>query len=216
MSDVAREIDLVTRHVGDREIAEGNARTVAIARTYDTTPADLWDACTDPERIPRWFLPISGDLRLGGRYQLEGNAGGVIERCDPPRSFAATWEYGGAVSWIAVSVAPRSDGRARFELEHTALVEDGGHWAQFGPGAVGVGWDMGVLGLARPSRVRHGHSIPPEALAWLASDEGREFVSSAVSAGARPRSPPEPTPRRRAPPPSGRPPPTPPADGGRV
>ena len=44
----------------------------------------MWDACTDPERIGRWFLPVSGDLRLGGRYQLEGNAGGEILRCEPP------------------------------------------------------------------------------------------------------------------------------------
>jgi hypothetical protein len=36
-------------------------------------------------------MPISGDLRVGGRYRLEGNASGTIERWDPPRSFAATW-----------------------------------------------------------------------------------------------------------------------------
>ena len=30
-----------------------------------------------PSGFPRWFLPISGELRLGGRYQLTGNAGGT-------------------------------------------------------------------------------------------------------------------------------------------
>ena len=44
----------------------------------------MWDAVTSAERIPRWFLPISGDLRLGGRYQLEGNAGGEVLECAPP------------------------------------------------------------------------------------------------------------------------------------
>ena len=34
----------------------------------DAAIDDVWDACTNPERIPRWFLPVSGDLRLGGRY----------------------------------------------------------------------------------------------------------------------------------------------------
>ena len=29
--------------------------------------------------------PISGDLRLGGRYQLQGNAGGEILVCEPPQ-----------------------------------------------------------------------------------------------------------------------------------
>ena len=68
----------------------GEARTVTISADLRTRRSTtLWDACTNAERIPRWFLPVSGDLRLGGRYQLEGNAGGTIERCDPPRSLRA-------------------------------------------------------------------------------------------------------------------------------
>ena len=179
MTDASREIDLVTRHVADREIAEGKARTVALARTYDTTPADLWNACTDPLRIPRWFLPVSGDLRLGGRYQLEGmgDVAGVIERCDPPRSFAATWEHRGSTSWIEVRIEAMQDGRARFELEHTALVEEGGHWEEFGPGAVGIGWDLLLLqGLSR--HLASGEAVDPAAAAaWTASDEGRAFMT---------------------------------------
>ena len=31
---------------------------------------DLWEALTSAERIPRWFAPVSGDLRLGGRFQV--------------------------------------------------------------------------------------------------------------------------------------------------
>ena len=107
----------------------------------------MWDACTNPLRIPRWFLPVSGDLRLGGRYQLEGNAGGTIERCDPPRGFTATWEFGGRVSWIEVRVTAGADGRTRLEIEHLAPLDAAG-WAEFGPGAVGVGWDMALVGLA--------------------------------------------------------------------
>ena len=72
-------LDSVQRRV----VPAGDTHTVILARTYDTTIDDLWDACTNPDRIPRWFLPISGDLRLNGRYQLEGNAGGTIERCEP-------------------------------------------------------------------------------------------------------------------------------------
>src|SRR6266542_4954669 len=100
MIDVTEQINAVRRTVGTRVLEAGEARTVTISQVYDATIDDVWDACTNPERIPRWFLPISGDLRLHGRYQLEGNAGGTIERCDPPKSFAATWEYGGEVSWI--------------------------------------------------------------------------------------------------------------------
>src|SRR6266567_1995164 len=108
---------------------------------------DVWDACTNPERIPRWFLPVSGELRLGGRYQLEGNAGGTIEGCDPPKSFFATWEYGGEVSWIEVRLTAEAADRTRLELEHIAHVSDE-RWAEFGPAAVGIGWDSAVLGLS--------------------------------------------------------------------
>src|SRR6185437_4008593 len=90
--DVDEQVEAVGRSVGET----GEVRTVTIARGYAAPVEDLWDACTTPERIARWFLPVSGDLREGGRYQLEGNAGGTIERCDPPHAFAATWEFAGA------------------------------------------------------------------------------------------------------------------------
>ena len=59
---------------------------VVASRSYDTDIDDLWEAITNAERIPRWFLPITGELRLGGRYQLQGNAGGTITACEPPRA----------------------------------------------------------------------------------------------------------------------------------
>jgi hypothetical protein len=118
---------------------------------------------------------VSGDLRLHGRYQLEGNAGGTIERCDPPKSFAATWEYGGEVSWIEVRLSGQPDGRTRFELDHIAHVDDE-RWAEFGPGAVGTGWDLGLLGLA--GHLGSGVALDPQSgPAWMASDEGRRFMA---------------------------------------
>ncbi|MFC0003590.1 SRPBCC family protein [Micromonospora siamensis] len=174
MTDVTHEIDEVRRTVGSRALEAGQARVLTIARTYDTTPEDLWDACTNAERIPRWFLPVSGDLRLGGRYQFEGNAGGVVERCDPPKSFAATWEMGGDVSWVEVRIVPVDAGRTRFELEHVAHVDDE-RWVQFGPGAVGIGWEMGLFGLANHLR---GSGITPEQAAeWMATEEARRFIT---------------------------------------
>ena len=131
--DVDEHISAVRRQVGSRVLEAGEARVVTISRPYAAALDDVWDACTNSERIPRWLLPVSGELRLGGRYQLEGNAGGVVERCDPPRSFAATWEYGGDVSWIELRLDPDGDG-TRFTLEHIAHVDDA-RWAEFGPGA---------------------------------------------------------------------------------
>ncbi|MCI4065716.1 SRPBCC family protein [Micromonospora sp. R77] len=176
MINVIGQISEVERTVGSRTLPAGQARVSTVSQTYDTSLDDLWDACTSAERIPRWFLPISGELKLHGRYQLEGNAGGTIERCDPPHSFAATWEYGDEVSWIEVRLTPAGDGRTRFTLEHVAHVDDQ-RWAEFGPGAVGVGWDMGLLGLVSYLAADGSGVQPSQAAAWLGTDEARRFIT---------------------------------------
>jgi uncharacterized protein YndB with AHSA1/START domain len=175
MIDVQHHINSVDRSVGRRTLEAGEARTLTISRVYDTPPEDLWEACTVPERISRWFLPVSGDLQLGGRYSFEGNASGTIERCEPPRSLAATWEYGGQTSWIELRFTPEGEGRTRFALEHIAHVDDE-IWAQYGPGAVGLGWDGAILGLTL--HLTTGADQPDREVveAWQASDEGREFT----------------------------------------
>jgi uncharacterized protein YndB with AHSA1/START domain len=175
MIDVIHEINAARRQVGSKMLEAGQARTVTVARSFDAELEDVWDACTNPERIKRWFLPISGDLREGGRYQLEGQAGGTVQRCSAPHGFAATWEYGGEVSWIELRLTSEASGRTRFELEHTAHVDDQ-RWAEFGPGAVGVGWDLALLGLV-------GHlgfvvaPSPSEGAAWAASEEGKQYIT---------------------------------------
>lgn len=176
MIDVTHQISAVRRQVGSRVLEAGEARVVTVSQVFDATVDEVWDACTNAERIPRWFLPVSGDLRVGGRYQLTGNASGTIERCDPPESFAATWEYGGNVSWIEVRVTPEPDGGTRFELDHILHVDD--QWAEFGPGAVGVGWDGAMLGLASHLASGASEAMDPAAAAsWMASEDGRRFVS---------------------------------------
>ena len=172
--DVASQIGAVVREVASREHEGRPARVIIASRTYDTTVDDLWDALTSAERIPRWFLPISGDLRLGGRYQFQGNAGGQITDCEPPHRLAATWEFGGATSWVTVRLAGAPGGKASLELEHVAHIDDG-LWAQFGPGAVGVGWDGALMGLGR--HLATGASVDlAEAMAWALSENGRAFT----------------------------------------
>src|SRR3954463_8185270 len=92
--DVARALGLVTRSVRNFEKDGKAASAVTLTRLYETSVDDLWDAVTSPQRIPRWFLPVEGDLQLGGKYQLKGNAGGSITACDPPNQFSATREFG--------------------------------------------------------------------------------------------------------------------------
>jgi uncharacterized protein YndB with AHSA1/START domain len=130
-----------------RELKDGERKTIVLSRRYDAEVADVWEACTDGERLARWFLPVSGDLRLGGKYQLEGNAGGEILGCEPPSYLKVSWLYGEAPGFSEVEVRLSADGGGtRFELTHTAEVPPD-MWGQFGPGAVGVGWDLTLLGL---------------------------------------------------------------------
>ena len=172
--DIASVLGLVTRSVRNFEKDGKPASTVTLTRLYDTDINDLWEAVTSPERIPRWFLPVEGELKLGGKYQLKGNAGGTITACTPPTHFASTWEFGGAVSWIDVSLAAER-GKARLTLEHMAILED--HWKQFGPGAVGIGWDLALtVGLAR--HLASGTPVEQAAaMAWMGSPNGKEFMS---------------------------------------
>jgi hypothetical protein len=78
MIDVIKQIGAVQRTV--------DGQTVTVSQVYPTDLEDLWEAITTPERIARWLMPVTGDLKLGGRYQLQGNAGGTIVACDPPSS----------------------------------------------------------------------------------------------------------------------------------
>jgi uncharacterized protein YndB with AHSA1/START domain len=172
--DVLRYIGAVTREIQTREHNGRPARVVLATCAYDTTIDDVWDAITNPERIPRWFLPISGDLRLEGRYQLQGNASGQITACDPPKMFNLTWEFGGQISWVKVRLTELSDGGTSLRLEHTAHVPDD-FWNQYGPGAVGVGWDLAMLGLGR--HLETGATIDPKQGAeWPTTEDGKEFV----------------------------------------
>ncbi|MBU2665069.1 SRPBCC family protein [Actinoplanes bogorensis] len=174
MFDVDTQISQVRRVLGRSTLEAGEARVSTISQVYDTDIDDLWDVVTSAERIARWFLPIEGDLREGGKYQLIGNASGTITACEKPSRYAATWEFAGQVSWIEVRLSPEGDG-TRFELEHVAHVADE-WWDQFGPGATGVGWDLGLLGLATyvsdPST-----AIDPAAMAtWHETPEGQSFL----------------------------------------
>lgn len=200
MVDVNQQIGGVTRELREENIDGQPSHVQTLAQEYPAGIDEVWDAATDGERIARWFLPVSGDLRLGGRYQFEGNAGGEVLACEPPADGAAeyrvTWEFGGGVTWLTVRLTAQGDDRTRFELEHTARTADvpPGMWETFGPGATGVGWDGGLLGLALHLSAVEGSLAPEEAAAWAVTDEGKAFYRGAadgwaaahVAAGASP------------------------------
>ena len=91
MIDVIQQIEAIQREVGTGTIPAGEGRSIRLRRRYEAPIQDVWDALTDPDRISRWFLPVSGDFRLGGRYQFEGQAGGEILACERPNRLKVTW-----------------------------------------------------------------------------------------------------------------------------
>jgi hypothetical protein len=126
--------------------------------------------------VPRVLEPASG--RAGDR--LKGNAGGEILRCEPPRLLKVTWVFGdpaeAGISEVELRLSAAGQGATAFELEHAGL--GGRQWAEFGPGAVGVGWGLTLLGLRLHLL---GGSID-DAGAWEGSPEARRFMTRSSNA----------------------------------
>jgi uncharacterized protein YndB with AHSA1/START domain len=181
--DVINEVEAIRREVGSGRLGAGEGRQVRLRRTYTAQIDDVWDALTNPERIGRWFLPVSGDYRLGGNFQFEGNAGGKILECERPNRLLVTWGMGDAgdpatASEVELRLTAAGSDTTDFELVHTAIVPDE-MWSEYGPGAVGVGWDGGLLGLAL--HLATGKTVEnPEA--WPLTEEGRSFYTRSSAA----------------------------------
>jgi uncharacterized protein YndB with AHSA1/START domain len=140
MFDIVEELAAIHRTVARDD--GGDTVSVSLSCIYEADAEDVWDALTNPERLPRWFYPISGDLEVGGTFQFEGNAGGEIRRCDRP-----TWlqvSFGGPDSVLDVRLAAGAD-RTTLELTHTVPLAMAGSGA--GALFVGPGWDGALLGL---------------------------------------------------------------------
>ncbi|WP_431920963.1 SRPBCC family protein [Amycolatopsis tucumanensis] len=172
MLDIANHLKAIHREVRRGTTTGGETVTVLVRRRYDTTVEDVWDAVTDPARVRRWFMPLTGDLREGGSFQLEGNAGGDILTCDAPRLLRVT--FGGPTSVVEVRLT--GDGEStELELEHTVPIEI----AQSGAGAlfVGPGWDGALMALA----LYFAGEAPEDPVAAASSRESQEFCAGSVT-----------------------------------
>jgi uncharacterized protein YndB with AHSA1/START domain len=188
MVDIAAQLGAVDRGIRTTDVDGVPSYVQTLGQSYPSPIDDVWEALTTADRIGRWFLPVSGDLRLGGSYQLEGNAGGEVLACEPPSgdaaSFRVSWVFGGgAATFLTVRLTRAGDG-TRLELEHVAAVDTlpPGMWEQFGPAGTGMGWDSGLLGLAL--HLTDPSARPDDVEAWTMSDEGRAFLRGSADAWA--------------------------------
>jgi uncharacterized protein YndB with AHSA1/START domain len=173
MIDLLTEINAIHREV-TMTGAEGENVTVLLRRAYPADIEDVWDAITDPDRIKRWFMPITGDLREGGTFQLEGNAGGQILNCDRPRRLKVT--FGGETSLVEVRLAADGNDHTTLELEHSVPLEMAGSGA--GSLYVGPGWDGALLGLGQFLR----GEVADDPVAAANSLETQEFSKESIHA----------------------------------
>jgi uncharacterized protein YndB with AHSA1/START domain len=78
----------------------GERRAVRFERRYEATPAEVWSALTEPQRLARWLADAELDLRLGGRYVLRfaGDDESQVTRgevlaLEPERLLELFWWY---------------------------------------------------------------------------------------------------------------------------
>jgi uncharacterized protein YndB with AHSA1/START domain len=168
-----------TRDVRPGSVAGGPGFAAVSRRTYDASAEDVWDAITSPARLERWFLPVSGKLEQGGKFQLEGHAGGDIVECDRPRKLHLTWmAEGHPANEVVVTLTPEGDSKTTLELEHSGPGEGDeaiGHVL-----AVGVGWDPALIALGQEAQ---GEELLDKSF-WFESPEAIEFTKMSVRAWA--------------------------------
>jgi uncharacterized protein YndB with AHSA1/START domain len=182
MIDIVNQINAAHREIGNHRLETGEGRSLLLRRTYDSTIEDVWNACTDPERIARWLAPIDGDLRIGGTFQLKDNAGGEILRCEQPRLLKVTWAFGeGMRTEVELRLAPADDGGTVLELEHASPAEVVDELVRsYGPGGtigVGGGWDLALLGL---DLYLHGADLDPAT--WQDAPDAKQFATRSCHA----------------------------------
>jgi uncharacterized protein YndB with AHSA1/START domain len=151
---------VITRNITDLidpgrryTISRADRHGIRVERRYDTDPADLWDACTDPSRLSRWLgvlrsVPTEGDtaeLVLGpapdAGTEDRQPVTVTVHRCDPPRRLVATWRYPGEqATLVELRLEPDGEGTA-LTFEHLAM-------PVAAVGAYGPGWEALLARLA--------------------------------------------------------------------
>lgn len=184
----AGQLEAVHRDLAIR--GRDDAVTVRLRLRQELTASrdELWACCTRADRLAQWFGTVSGELHLGGRFAVEDNASGTVERCVEPGAggdgeVQLSWEFGADVSQVVVRVGEATTpGASLWSLEHRGTLPQE-FWHTYGPGAGGVGWDLALLGLAHHLRTRS--TVPPEQSLWVTTPAAAEFIAGSSQAWAR-------------------------------
>jgi len=152
------QLETTTRDLGRRLTATGLGHSVRLRRRFDASIGDVWAAITEPARLVAWLGTVTGDLRAGGEYRIEGNAHGPILACRPPFHLELIWDFAGPTE-LDVRLAEAPEGGTLLELEHVAIIPDE---YVAGVGQFASNWDF-VLYLL--DEYLHG-TLPAQAREW--------------------------------------------------
>ena len=156
----------LTSWFGDTErtiTRSGERRTIVLRRSYDATPAELWSAWTEPDRISRWLGSISGDRTVGGEILLTMTPQDIpvlrIEACDEPHRLAVIWSSTGEPdSQVELLLEPLGES-TQLTLRHSLVSEERA-------AGLGCGWEDFLNRLHESLAGRD-----PAAVSWSDAEE---------------------------------------------
>jgi uncharacterized protein YndB with AHSA1/START domain len=74
-----------------------DARSVVIEREFPHPPEKIWRALTQPHLIEEWLMKNDFSPRVGHRFNLRGEWGGVLDcevlTVEPNRMLSYTWNF---------------------------------------------------------------------------------------------------------------------------
>lgn len=180
MSDITRE-EIDRRTSGTfRQVSEKEKQcAVVLERTVMESVPTVWAALTEPDRLARWYGPVEGTVASGSTVRFpRSGAEATIEICDHHRFFNLAWDPQNDGGLVQVSLTKVQEGTV-LTLRHTLPRNQ--HWDQYGPAAVGLGWD-GML-LALSFYLQGDDRLAPEdQQAFSAGEEGRAFTKRSAEA----------------------------------
>jgi uncharacterized protein YndB with AHSA1/START domain len=135
--------------------AENGKGVVHVEDFYPTDIDDLWSAITDPARLSRWIVDVSGDLRPGGTFTASFRSGwegvGRVEICEAPRRLVVnTSGEGSDETTMEANLTPEGSG-TRLVIEERGLPLE--HYADHGAGWQAHIEDLAAYIAGRPTSV---------------------------------------------------------------
>lgn len=107
---------------------DGERGSVRFERRLSTSVEDAWAAVSDPERIARWFAPVTVEGKEWITYWDDGReyAKGQIKRCEPQRLIEVSWKATDDSMALADTVLrvslEKDDDAVVLRLEHEQLM----------------------------------------------------------------------------------------------